>query len=437
MLTLGFCVPLTLWVAWFAPDPTVALLWSCLAPLILSAFHGTAYGLLSLAMTLAFLAWGLPVIVPSLIDSPALLAQNTTLSTEYYPYQFPLSWWAGSALWVFFVGECRRFWRRRALAATTALEKANQRIERFSRNYQLLKASHNQLTQATGEITPHIRGAIRELKRVAACTPTPRLQLLGKTILDIFVDVGALQCAGFYAVQGAKLLLSHSTSSKHQLAPTDPMLLSALRSGEPQFVSGRSHNSNSQYQICIPFTDSTGTTLAIIAAEDIRFFALNNEHITLLAVLAHVCADMLNEELLSTVLEPHEEHIFNQKINAFRSKAQHYHLKACVLTVQMGRLAHSDHLRSLIGVFRDTDTLWFHNTHCEEQASQTASQKTSQTKPADGDEASNAALPVLSVFMPMTTKQEAELAIARANSRLQAKYSELSPVLMTRELTLI
>lgn len=383
------------------------LLWACLAPLLLTVFHGTVFGLTSLGATILFLAGGLPTVGLLLMELNMLGLNNTPIS-----YKLPLADWSGIALWLFCVGECRRFWRKKAISAEATLEKANQRIERFSRNYQLLKASHDQLSQSCTEITPHVRGAVRQLKQLAACTPAPRLRHLGKTVMEIFAEFGAIQCAGLYTCHGDALTLCHQVGVSHSVADQDPMLKAALETGELQYISGQMRSTQSRYQLCIPFVDSTGKTHAVIAAESIRFFALNADHLTLLAVLAHVCADLLNDELLATVLEEHQEHLFRQKIKAYKSRAQQNFMKVCVVTLETTSATQGHLLRELVGVFRDTDTLWFHQEPTTHDAN-TASDTNNTTDIAEQQ--------LLTVLMPMTNAEEAHLAVERIISHLQVK----------------
>jgi len=405
VLTCACFIPLSAWILLFSPAENSLLFWACLAPLVIAAFHGTAFGLASLAATIIFLAGGMPLIEASFTTQGAELAHGN------HHYKFPLPSWSGIALWIFAVGECRRYWQRRALAAEIALDRASQRIKRFSRNYRLLKHSHEKLSQTVSQPTSHIRGAVRQLKTQAAKTPPPRLRHLGKSLLNIFCDFGALQCAGLYtyhpANNGDKLTLSHSLGLDHQLDQSDPMLTRALESGAVQYVGDQFRSDKSRYQLCIPFVDCTGKTHAVIAAESIQFFALNTEHVMLLDVLAQICADLLNEEQVTSVLEEHDGHVFKQKIKAYRTKARQTFLNVCVVTLQT-KAAHQDHLlRELVGVFRDTDTLWFHQ------------------QPGREDNA-RVIRPALSVLMPMTDSQEAQAAIKRVEAILKSQNHNIA-----------
>lgn len=454
LLTCLSFAPLCAWILLFEPRGQYLLFWACLTPLLLTSFHGTVFGLTSLVMTIIFLASGLPLVVQILTAFDLLNIDRNILG-----FKLPLPAWSGVALWLFCVGECRRFWRKKAIIAEAKLQKTNQRLERFSRNYQLLKASHDQLAHASTEITPHVRGAVKKLKQLAANTPAPRLRHIGKSVLEIFTEFGSLQCAGLYAFHDDTLTLCQSTGVNHQLEQKDPMLREALETGALQFVSGKMRSSHSQYQLCIPFCDSSGKIQAVIAAESVRFFALNADHLSLLAVLAHVCADLLNDALLATVLEEHQEHIFRQKISAYKSSAEQYAIPTCFATLEITAnaslaatstvnesatpgisttdtltpdtathqaesfdtesldtetLQTHQYLRDLTGIFRDTDTLWFHGL---------AKADTAQTE-----------TPALSVLMPMTTIEEAQLAIQRVESYLNAMHNDSAIKLETREL---
>ncbi|MEJ2756594.1 MAG: hypothetical protein P8104_12400, partial [Gammaproteobacteria bacterium] len=214
---------ITLW-SYAVAQPDVrtasALLWVLSIPLVLSIFHGTHCGLISGVITLLAIRFNLP--------NPASLQLAATLP---------------ALLWLIAAGECRRFWYQRANHDRHQWNKTKQRLEHYSRNYQLLKASHDALVNSEHDVVPHLRGTIRDLKTRAAEIPPPRLSSLGDTILDLFAEHGALQCAGLYEIvrdtHHETLRPQRTLGVGHQLERTDPMLQQALTTQELQFVNAQ------------------------------------------------------------------------------------------------------------------------------------------------------------------------------------------------------
>ena len=390
--------------------PTEALIWLGLSALIVAIYHGTGHGLVGLMSLYAMM-----ILLSILIKGERVFLTPNMIMTG-----------AGVMLWVFLVGEASHWWRRKADGLAQQSERFEARLTRFSRDYQLLKVSHDQLALQGGQVVPNLRGAIRTLKHKAEIQPGNRPEYLAQEMLELIALYGSVQCAGLYQLEHAQDMASPAfiqravVGTEHRLLAEDAMLRAALETGQLQHVTATNEHPYSRYQVCIPCVDSFGDTVGVIAVESIHLFALNQSNLKLLLLLAHHYADLLSDRLLSRVYKQNERNAFVARINRSIEQAHHCRSDALLLTVVGTKREKVNVLLDIARGFRDMDVKWLHKSRISLRKQQS-------------DTTEHKDVPALTVLLPLTELSQGQMAAKRVQRQIEKQlgrpFSELGVVL--------
>lgn len=314
--------------------------WPLLGPLLVALRYGFAKGFIcTMLMTIIF------VFVAK--DDGVLLS-------------FPFSLVIGLFFMVMAAGEFRDHWQRRIDKCVLEHKRMQQKLADFTKNYHLLKVSHDQLELRHVGKPVSLRAEINSLQQLALQHSERRLIHIADPLLALLAHVGGLQVAGIYTVMNDDIELQPNAliGDKHKLVLDDPMLQDMLECKKllSPITSHIPHRS--RYQLCIPLVDSTGKLQAVVLAETVRFFSLTPANVVLLSLIADNAADLLSHDLLTPVLMEYQHDLFIRYIYRAHYNHREYAMDSCLIILDDSSGLHHNELHSLINYRRGGDVYW-------------------------------------------------------------------------------
>jgi hypothetical protein len=247
--------------------------WPILAPLLAGLRYGFVHGFVSALLILA--ALGISI------------NQQWQAAPE-----FPLGWGIGVVIVAMVTGEFRDMWGRRLHRLEGAYQYRAERLEEFTRNYQLLRLSHDRLEQTVANSGFSLREGIMHLQTAlgaidgASGLTSASLQKL----IEFVAGYGALTQACVVGIQADRIdptrILAH-VGERFVVDDTDPVLVTALESGELAAVNDATGIAPAHRSLlaAIPLSDSTGDIHAMLLVKSMPFFAFHENNLKLIAVL--------------------------------------------------------------------------------------------------------------------------------------------------------
>ena len=206
--------------------------WLVLGPLLAGLRYGFVYGFVSALLILVVLG-------------VAINLQWQAASG------FPLPWGIGVVVVAMVAGEFRDMWGRRLHRLEGAFQYRAERLEEFTRNYQLLRLSHDRLEQTVANSGLSLREGIMHLQSTLGA------------IMGITAD----------RIDTARILAR--VGEDFTIDDNDPVLRTALESGELAAVNIITENAAnlSPLLAAVPVTDSTGEVHAMLLVRSMPFSA--------------------------------------------------------------------------------------------------------------------------------------------------------------------
>jgi hypothetical protein len=244
--------------------------WAVLAPLLAGLRYGFVSAVVSALLILAMLG--------------VAINQQWQAASG-----FPLAWAIGVVLVGMVAGEFRDSWGRRLHRLEGAYQYRAERLEEFTRSYQLLRLSHDRLEQTVANSGFSLREGIMrlqsELETIEGLTQASFARLL-----EFVAEYAALTQACIVGITGdrvdsAKVLAA--VGDHFPIDDSDPVVRAALESGElaaVNLVKERAADQNTLLA-AIPLADSTGDIHAILLVRSMPFFAFNEDNLKLIDVL--------------------------------------------------------------------------------------------------------------------------------------------------------
>lgn len=244
--------------------------WPLLAPLLAGLRYGFVYGFVSALLILAILG----------------VAINQQWQTAA---GFPLPWAIGVVVVAMVAGEFRDMWGRRLHRLEGAYQYRAERLEEFTRSYQLLRLSHDRLEQTVANSGSSLREGIMNLQSTLDGIDglnAPSLQRL----IEFIAEYGALTQACIVGIAADRIdtgRILACIGGNFSISDDDPVVTSALESGELAAVNLISEYAMEQNQLlaAIPLADSTGEIHAMLVVRSMPFFAFQENNLRLIAVL--------------------------------------------------------------------------------------------------------------------------------------------------------
>ena len=245
--------------------------WPVLAPLLAGLRYGFVYGFASALLILANLG----------------VAINLQWQSSS---GFPLPWAVGIVVVAMVAGGFRDMWGRRLHRLEGAYQYRAERLEEFTRSYQLLRLSHDRLEQTVANSGFSLREGIMHLEPVLNGISGLTESSLQK-LIEFIAEYGALTQACIVGITADNIdtgKVLGSIGDRFPIDNSDPVARSALESGELTAVNLIEEYALDQNQLlaAIPLADSTGEIHAMLLVKSMPFFAFHESNLKLIAVLA-------------------------------------------------------------------------------------------------------------------------------------------------------
>ena len=244
--------------------------WAVLAPLLAGLRYGFVFGFVSALLTLAALGVA--------IDQQWQVANG-----------FPLPWAIGVVVVAMVAGEFRDVWSRRLHRLEAAYQYRAERLEEFTRSYQLLRLSHDRLEQTVANSGFSLREGIMHLQSTLDSIDGLTESSLQK-LIEFVAEYGAMTQASIIGITADRIDTTRVLACVGERFPvdeTDPVLRMALDSGELAAVNLLQDSVADQSQLlaAVPLVDSAGEINAVLAVRSMPFFSFHENNLKLIAVL--------------------------------------------------------------------------------------------------------------------------------------------------------
>lgn len=253
--------------------------WPILAPLLVGLRYGFLYGFASALLVLA------------------VLGVAINLEWQVAP-EFPLSWSIGTVLVAMVAGEFRDTWGRRLHRLEGAYQYRAERLEEFTRSYQLLRLSHDRLEQTVANSGFSLREGIMHLQSTLDTIDGLTDASLQK-LIEFVAEYCALTQACIVGIIADKLdprRIPAFIGGRFPVDDTDPVASSALESGELAAINFMKENIQDRDALlaAVPLADSTGEIHGMLLIRSMPFFAFHESNLKLLAILVAHGVDHLH-----------------------------------------------------------------------------------------------------------------------------------------------
>jgi hypothetical protein len=187
-------------------------------------------------------------------------------------------------------GEFRDMWGRRLHRLEGAYQYRAERLEEFTRSYQLLRLSHDRLEQTVANSGFSLREGIMHLEPVLDSISGLTESSLQK-LIEFVAEYGGLTQACIVGITADHIDTARvlgCIGERFPIDESDPVARSALESGELTAVNLMEEYALDQNQLlaAIPLADSTGEVHAMLLVRSMPFFAFHESNLKLIAVLA-------------------------------------------------------------------------------------------------------------------------------------------------------
>ncbi|SCX76311.1 protein PelD [Nitrosospira sp. Nsp13] len=352
--------------------------WPVLGPLLAGLRYGFVYGFVSALLILVVLG-------------VAINLQWQAASG------FPLPWAIGVVIVAMVAGEFRDMWGRRLHRLEGAFQYRAERLEEFTRNYQLLRLSHDRLEQTVANSGLSLREGIMHLQSTLDAIDGLTETSLQK-LIEFVAEYGALTQACIVGITADRIDTARilaRVGEDFTIDDNDPVLKTALESGELAAVNLITENAANLNPLlaAVPVTDSTGEVHAMLLVRSMPFFAFQENNLKLIAVLVAHGVDHLRFGAATSSITR-----FIASFERVRRDHEEFRLDAMLLRLSGARadvMAAYEKLRSSI---RAIDMICL--TQDKEQ-------------------------PVIWIMLPLTNPAEAQAWMQRADGVLAKVTSEL------------
>ncbi len=305
--------------AWSRPDDPFfihsSFPWPLLGPVIVGLRYGFFFGFISDLLVLAVVALSLRL---GWIDLPI------------FPYDYAIGLTAVAMM----VGEFRDVWKRRIERLQESNDYRQVRLNEFTRNYHLLKVSHDRLEQQVAGSGHSLREGLRHVRtKLSSGRVDDGLNAdVAKMLLAMMVEYGNLQKVALFVSQmdtdkhPTDLLMTRPQAQlgiSDAVSHNDSMIRYCIETRKlvsihPERRNAEDTNSeHSRLVACIPLVDAENQLWAVIAIELMPFFSFQKTTLRLLAVLAGHMADLLNTH--SAIISIEDEDFASLAMNLKRA----------------------------------------------------------------------------------------------------------------------
>ena len=347
--SLLLCAAVPLLGGWLNPgDPFFvkgAVTWPLLAPMLAGLRHGFMAGF-GCAAALSFTvlwAWRTKTLpVPGTLPPAQLIA--ALLLTGMLAGQFA------------------HLWATQARRIAGLYTHQRQRFDEFARNYQLLKVSHDGLEERSAAARGNLRTAITTLRAELLRAPgsDSALQARAPFVLEVFQAFGQVQTAALLPVTGNRIEPPCATLGRvSERIASDPLVAIAVKTrrvaslshvgrdsgrdgadGNHDFPSGL----QSALAAAVPLVDVDGRVWAVLAIQELPFYAFTQENLSLYALMAGALADTLEFGATVKSYDPRSTQRFEQRVRRCLVDARRHGVPASLVVFSVSNAARASEL---------------------------------------------------------------------------------------------
>ena len=316
--------------------------WAIMGPLLISIRYGFANGVICSLLVIAGIA--------SVLNLTGNIAS------------FSFSLGVGMVLISMVAGEFRDVWHEKNQKFSLDHEYMRQKLESFTKNYHLLKVSHDQLEHRIAGQQISLRTSVNQLQEIVLKNPDHRFEQLCHPFIHLIAEIVGLEVAGIYQMNGDDIQKEFSVTlgDDHQLDLKDPMLIDMFDTRmllTPRKI-GSNETHKSRYQACIPLLDTSNNLQAVVVAEKVKFFLMTPANIALLALVSNYAADLLNDDLTVPVLQPAQLPLFRQYMKRAHENKRLYGADSCLVVFTNIPVEYKKALEEIINYRRGADVYW-------------------------------------------------------------------------------
>ena len=320
--------------------------WLILAPLLPALRYGFHHGFLAALVLVALMA----------------LAWQSGLFTGP---RFPAELAVGMLIVGMLSGEFADSYMRRLNQQRVINDYQRLRLDEFTRNYHLLKVSHDRLEHRLAASSHSLRGALLELRKHLSPGSGNDLASQAQRIMSLFTAYGWVQVAALYAVRNRRMVVQPlaMTGQIGAVDPFDPLVRRALVEGRMTTLTQERLNDEDAAEqgllAVVPLVDVSGHVWAIVCIREMPFIALQEENLRLFAVLGGHIGDILAAAQQQTGPDP-ELSAFMTDLRRALTDHRLYGLPALVVVITLP----ADHpdaaemARLFVSQSRGLDRIW-------------------------------------------------------------------------------
>ncbi|MCF6194730.1 MAG: PelD GGDEF domain-containing protein, partial [Kangiellaceae bacterium] len=316
--------------------------WALIGPLLISIRYGFAMGVICSLLVIAGIA--------------SIL--NLLGSLEVFSFSLSV----GIVLTSMVAGEFRDTWHEKNQKYSLDHDYMRQKLESFTKNYHLLKVSHDQLEHRIAGQQISLRSSVNQLQEIVLKNPDHRFEQLCHPFLHLIADIIGLEVAGIYQMKDGEIQPDSfiTLGDDHQLDLKDGMLVDMFETKMLLTPSKLAANEihKSRYQACIPLLDTSNNLQAIVIAEKTKFFLMTPANIALLALVSNYAADLLNDDLTVPVLEPTQLPLFQQYLQRAKENKRLYGADSCLVVFSNIPVEYKKVLEEIVNYRRGADVYW-------------------------------------------------------------------------------
>ncbi|SFM25465.1 hypothetical protein [Nitrosomonas communis] len=258
--------------------------WLILAPLLIALRHGLAYGIVAATVLVGIVTTGF------LFD------------WQEVPF-FPKEMIVGLLLVTIISAEFHETWIRKIKFFESKYHHINARMDKFTREYHLLKGSHRQLELHVASQAKSLRSFLHDLERHILSLEKNEgepLKGISASILKLFSDFASVQIAAIYAITDDErkeinpepvAYLGHTPP----LLISDPLVREALKTGLVASIKLENENAMDTpgTLVVIPLIDVYQKIWGLVVVNEMPLFALQESTMDLFAVLGGSIGDLV------------------------------------------------------------------------------------------------------------------------------------------------
>lgn len=246
--------------------------WIAIAPIFCGLLYGSLYGALSLIIALAYL----------MVSQPADM-MSTPLLREYL---------VGVSSVTFLVGIFSSYWLGRIRHVEYLNSYVREHLDDLSRDYYLLRISHERLEHAYITKPLSFRDAFYQIKQDILKNNYEIDKTISQQLLNIFSQYCSINCALFcFYDSRTKVTTTMALLGKpFDISLDDPLVRNAINTQATSYfaVNELDDSLNSAYLAVVPFLNQQRKIIGFIIIKEMPFWSLTHDNLEVLSVFAAV-----------------------------------------------------------------------------------------------------------------------------------------------------